>query len=136
LIIGVTTAATLWLATIIGLCLGGGQIALGLTALVLGTATLASLKWVELRIRQDRRGTLTMKVTEEGPSEEEIRAAVTEGSCWIISWNITYTVESAAPHRTIRCEPHCRGRQTDFHAPPFINQFAQRPGVVMVQWES
>src|SRR5262249_12252360 len=30
LIVGLTTAATLWLATIIGLCLGAGQIGLGL----------------------------------------------------------------------------------------------------------
>ena len=28
-ITGVTTAATLWIATVIGLCLGGGQLALG-----------------------------------------------------------------------------------------------------------
>jgi uncharacterized membrane protein YhiD involved in acid resistance len=30
MVVGVTTAATLWLATVIGLCLGGGQIGLGL----------------------------------------------------------------------------------------------------------
>jgi hypothetical protein len=30
LVIGVTTAATLWLVTVIGLCIGGGQIGLGL----------------------------------------------------------------------------------------------------------
>ena len=32
---GVTTAATLWLVTVIGLCLGGGQLALGMTTLVM-----------------------------------------------------------------------------------------------------
>jgi putative Mg2+ transporter-C (MgtC) family protein len=30
IVVGVTTAATLWLVTVIGLCLGGGQLALGL----------------------------------------------------------------------------------------------------------
>ena len=30
---GVTTAATLWIVTVIGLCLGGGQLALGMTTL-------------------------------------------------------------------------------------------------------
>lgn len=32
LVTGVTTAATLWLVTVIGLCLGGGQLALVLSA--------------------------------------------------------------------------------------------------------
>ena len=33
LVTGVTTAATLWVMTVIGLCLGGGQLALGITAI-------------------------------------------------------------------------------------------------------
>jgi putative Mg2+ transporter-C (MgtC) family protein len=32
IIVGVTTAATLWYVTVIGLCFGGGQIELGITA--------------------------------------------------------------------------------------------------------
>lgn len=33
LVLGVTTAATLWFVTVIGLCFGGGQIILGLVSL-------------------------------------------------------------------------------------------------------
>src|SRR6185437_14159673 len=40
LVIGVTTAATLWFVTVVGLCLGGGQIGLGLAGLVLGLIIL------------------------------------------------------------------------------------------------
>lgn len=36
LVTGVTTAATLWLVTVIGLCLGGGQLALGAVTTLLG----------------------------------------------------------------------------------------------------
>src|ERR1700728_3816123 len=36
LVEGVTTAATMWYVTVMGLCFGGGQIALGLAALALG----------------------------------------------------------------------------------------------------
>ncbi|AOB33669.1 hypothetical protein AKI39_12275 [Bordetella sp. H567] len=50
LLTGVTTAATLWLVTIIGLCLGGGQLALGICATVLGVFTLWVLKRVDLAI--------------------------------------------------------------------------------------
>ena len=35
LVLGVTTAATLWFVTVLGLCFGGGQIGLGLAALPL-----------------------------------------------------------------------------------------------------
>ena len=40
---GVTTAATLWLVTVIGLCLGGGQLALGMTTLAITLLVLWGL---------------------------------------------------------------------------------------------
>src|SRR6202789_1117700 len=40
LVVGVTTAATLWFVTVIGLCFGGGQIGLGLSALGLSLGGL------------------------------------------------------------------------------------------------
>ena len=40
LTVGVTTAATLWLVTVIGLCIGGGQILLGLAATALALVAL------------------------------------------------------------------------------------------------
>src|SRR4029077_18327388 len=60
LVQGVTTAATLWFVTVIGLCLGGGQLVLGSTALGLGLVGLWGLKWVEEQLPQDRYSTLTL----------------------------------------------------------------------------
>lgn len=54
LVTGVTTAATLWLVTIIGLCFGGGQLALGACATVLGVFTLWVLKRVDLAIPHEQ----------------------------------------------------------------------------------
>jgi putative Mg2+ transporter-C (MgtC) family protein len=56
---GVTTAATLWFVTVIGLCLGGGQIGLGLTSLALALIILWGLKWLELRMCEQMLATLT-----------------------------------------------------------------------------
>jgi putative Mg2+ transporter-C (MgtC) family protein len=50
LVTGVTTAATLWVVTVIGLCLGAGQLALGVAATALTVVTLWILKWVDLSI--------------------------------------------------------------------------------------
>ena len=44
---GLTTAATLWLVTVIGLCFGGGQTLLGVTATIIALATLWLMKYVE-----------------------------------------------------------------------------------------
>lgn len=60
LVTGVTTAATLWLITVIGLCFGGGQLALGSTATVIGVVTLSVLKWVDEMIPRRHRATLTV----------------------------------------------------------------------------
>jgi putative Mg2+ transporter-C (MgtC) family protein len=60
LVQGVTTAATLWFATVMGLCFGGGQIALGVAALAVAILVLWPLKWVELWVGPPHRGFLTV----------------------------------------------------------------------------
>src|ERR1700677_5187932 len=44
-VLGVTTAATLWFVTVIGLCFGGGQIGLGVVGTALGMMVLSGLRW-------------------------------------------------------------------------------------------
>jgi len=88
LVLGVTTAATLWFSTMMGLCFGGGQLGLGTSALVLGLATLWGLKHMEGAFRQDVRASLTVLTSRTGPSDDELRRTITEGACTIISWGI------------------------------------------------
>lgn len=74
LVTGVTTAATLWLMTVVGLCLGGGQLILGSITTVLAALTLWALKRVELKMPREHRALLivtcdaTWNVTEELPA--------------------------------------------------------------------
>src|SRR5689334_8411964 len=51
LLIGVTTAATLWFVTIMGLCFGAGQAGLGLPAFAIAAIVLWCLPWFERRMR-------------------------------------------------------------------------------------
>src|ERR1700761_6746697 len=60
LVTGVTTAATLWITTVIGLCLGGGQLGLGISITVLSGATLLSLRWADRRIPRQQRALLVV----------------------------------------------------------------------------
>ena len=70
LVTGVTTAATLWLITVIGLCLGGGQLVLGMAATVLAVLTLWGLKWVDRAMPRDHRARMIIV------GDAELRAAV------------------------------------------------------------
>jgi putative Mg2+ transporter-C (MgtC) family protein len=71
LVTGVTTAATLWLMTVIGLCFGGGQLMLGAAGTVLAAFTLWTLKWVDLLIPREHRARLvvTCEPTWDVPTE-------------------------------------------------------------------
>jgi putative Mg2+ transporter-C (MgtC) family protein len=57
---GVTTAATLWFGTVVGLCLGGGQIHIGVAATLIGSAVLWLLRGVDQRIPREQRARLTI----------------------------------------------------------------------------
>jgi putative Mg2+ transporter-C (MgtC) family protein len=59
-ITGVTTAATLWIATVIGLSFGGGQLGLGIIATGLAIVTLWAMQKVDSRIPREHRGMLVV----------------------------------------------------------------------------
>lgn len=61
IVTGVTTAATMWFVTVIGLCAGGGQIALAVTGLLLAMVVLLALGVLEKRLPRNRRGWLTLE---------------------------------------------------------------------------
>lgn len=60
LVTGMTTAATLWVTTVIGLCIGGGQTVLGLVVTLLSVGTLLVLGWADRRIPRRQRASLVI----------------------------------------------------------------------------
>jgi putative Mg2+ transporter-C (MgtC) family protein len=67
-ITGVTTAATLWIATVIGLCFGGGQLGLGIVATGLGILTLWGMEWIDVRIPRLHHAILVVTTEPEAPT--------------------------------------------------------------------
>ena len=102
LVLGVTTAATLWYVTVMGLCFGGGQIVLGLTALLIGLIVLWLLKWFENHLPRDRQATLSLTIGPDGPSELEIQRMIRATNHRIVSTGVTY--DTALQSREITCE--------------------------------
>jgi len=91
LVVGVTTAATLWLVTVIGLCLGGGQLILGGAATVLAVITLWILRWVDRII----------------PREHRARLIVTSEASWTILEDLPILL------RAMKCRARFEGQNID-----------------------
>jgi len=133
LVLGVTTAATLWLITVIGLCFGGGEITLGLAALALGVGTLWGLKGLELHLRQDRRAILELRTQAGGPSEEEIYTYLQKAGYRIGCWDITCNCKGGVQSRTLRCEVRWRSCPTEVMPPRLLDQLTQHEGVLKLK---
>lgn len=74
LVTGITTAATLWMMTVIGLCFGGGQLRLGIEATLLSLFTLFILKWLDARLPREHRATLVLRADAAGSVTRELDA--------------------------------------------------------------
>jgi putative Mg2+ transporter-C (MgtC) family protein len=76
LVTGVTTAATLWVVTVIGLCFGGGQLWLGVSATLLAVITLSALKWLDMRLPREHRAMLVIQAAREPATVTELGALI------------------------------------------------------------
>jgi putative Mg2+ transporter-C (MgtC) family protein len=65
---GVTTAATLWIMTAIGLCLGAGQFVLGVIATALTVIVLWAMRWIDTQIPREHRAVLVIETGAADPT--------------------------------------------------------------------
>ena len=133
MVLGVTTAATLWFVTVVGLCLGGGQIVLGLVALALGLITLWCLRWVESRIPQDRRANLLLNVDAAGPTDGDIQTLLLEAQYRILSSTVVYIDRAQSLEASFKVT--WRGRLRHDEIPSFLPALARQPGVRRLEWK-
>jgi putative Mg2+ transporter-C (MgtC) family protein len=133
IVVGVTTAATLWYVTVIVLCLGGGQIELGIAATVLGLAALWILDWAEQRLRRERRASLCVEL--EGGSLNEDRIVQMLASAGIEVRQTRSMVSGPGSHRTIVFELSEFRRPDEKRTPPICQALAREDGVVKLEWK-
>jgi putative Mg2+ transporter-C (MgtC) family protein len=133
---GVTTAATIWIATVIGLCLGAGELGLGSAALGVSIVVLWGLRRFESMLRQDRRATLSLTLRGSDPSEATVREAITSAGFRIGSWDVTRRRRGEEMSITIRTELVWHGRLNETQPPPFLKRFETDPGVLKLRWSA
>jgi putative Mg2+ transporter-C (MgtC) family protein len=76
LVSGVTTAATLWSMTVIGLCFGGGQLILGCIGTALILSVLMGVKWIDLRVRREHHAHVEIAGLSDVPSICDFHSAL------------------------------------------------------------
>jgi putative Mg2+ transporter-C (MgtC) family protein len=134
IVVGVTTAATLWLVTVVGLCLGGGQLALGVVATALGILALQGLQWVESWLRQQLRTRLSIMVADNGISEGALRQRLTDAGLSIVGTRII--LNRSEGYRELIFElRHLRLAQ-DTTTPPVVADLAGEAGVMKLRWDA
>jgi putative Mg2+ transporter-C (MgtC) family protein len=131
-VVGVTTAATIWFVTMIGLCFGGGQIALGAAGSAIGIVTLTVLKAVEDRIQQDHLGRFCLVMDPSGPGEHEIRASLAHAGLTVSTCAFAHSPQTQSTE--INCDVRWRAPMEDKGVPEVIHELARRPGVVRIAW--
>ncbi|HEY3776586.1 MAG TPA: MgtC/SapB family protein [Rhizomicrobium sp.] len=133
LITGVTTAATLWFVTIVGLCFGGGQIYIGMAATLIGSAVLWLLKGVDQRIPREQHARLTVVYSdnvslESVLAEEPLLAPLNRR---LLS---EQRMQDAPTEALYELRWQASGR-----APPqvdFVQGLLRREGILAVEWRA
>lgn len=133
IIVGVTTAATLWLVTVIGLCIGGGQIALGLAATILGILALWVLRWIEDGLRREQHAQFSIEVDATGPAEAEIQRRLVGAGLSITGFRVAYAVANKRRKLVFDVREFCR--PSDVAVPNIVNELALIPGVTKLKWQ-
>lgn len=132
---GVTTAATLWFVTVMGLCLGGGQIGLGLTLLALGLLILRAFKWIEKGICKEQHAALSLTVRSDALDEDQLRQMLSAEGIDIISVSLKTHRESEHDDTHYQLRVKQSVRQPHKRTPEFIHQLSRHAGIVKLAWK-
>lgn len=128
---GVTTAATLWIVTVIGLCFGGGQIGLGLAALILGWLVLWFLERVEKIIPRQNSARLTVEYDLQNFSRRGLLDALNQCGCTAVPVSASMNAEAQAGEECL--EIHWRGDSEMRSLPPLL-ELATAAGASRAHW--
>jgi putative Mg2+ transporter-C (MgtC) family protein len=133
LVVGVTTAATLWYVTVVGLCFGGGQMLLGWLATSVGVVVLWGLRRVESVMSFEQHASLAVTLDQTGPDEDEIRRRLEAAA--ITVRNISLRSGSGMRALTLNVSAP-RRRRSKAEIPAVLKELSRQTGVTGIEWRS
>jgi putative Mg2+ transporter-C (MgtC) family protein len=116
---GVTTAATIWLVTVIGLVLGGGYFILGGILVVLAIFVLSLLVYAEKALPRDRTALLVIEMDRESRADQEVRAAIIAAG-----YRITLLAVTVREVRQMRCSLKWRSSEGAVDTPLLVSKLS------------
>lgn len=129
--LGVTTAATMWFMTVIGLCFGLGFLWLGIAGSLCGLAVIWGLKWVDSRMPKAMRATLTVEADSQCLDERALQQMVRARYRPII-WSSEYR---GGGRLRVEAVLQWRGRPQDAAGSPLIlEELRDTAGILSVAW--
>ena len=129
---GLTSAAVLWIATILGMIVGAGQSAFALFGLAITMFILIVLRQVESRLRREWYGSLVVTVQMTGISDLEIKRLLEAAHLQVKHVCLHYDVE--AKERTLRCDVKYHKGHLFQLAEQVVGELAASRGVLTVDW--
>ncbi|MGC1305511.1 MAG: MgtC/SapB family protein [Caulobacteraceae bacterium] len=134
IVIGVTTAATLWFVTVIGLCLGGGQIWLGVAVTVVALLALWAMKRVDTMMKRERRAVLTvLAMGDDGLAARVVR--VLEATAMRASY-LGGRYDATGEVQELNFDVRWRSAPPVREPSEFISAALLLPGVRSIEWKS
>ncbi|TSD84537.1 MgtC/SapB family protein [Mycobacterium sp. KBS0706] len=134
LVMGVTTAATLWFVTMMGLCFGAGELILGGIAFIIGLVVLWGLKRLEDRVQQERKATLSLTVDLDRFDPAEIETTLKGAGFRIAATSITHRPDARS--RTMCYELRWMGYPRDSRVPPVVEGLFAASGMQEGSWSA
>ena len=129
---GVTTAATLWFLTVMGLCFGGGQIGLGLAGGFLALFILRTLKILERKLKQERSSRLRLKWTIGEYDAAAAMSALHDADLQISGFAVKQ--DAVARVEELRCSVRRLALREERGVPKVLAEAVGRPGVLEWEW--
>ena len=134
MVLGVTTAATLWFSTVVGLCLGGGQLILGSVSTVLGYLALTALRVLERRIEEYQPATLVLVTSEFALAPAQLKSRLEAARFRIKSLSVDHS--PAHQRQSIRCEVRWPARHGASDLPGILQELDHTPGLLHLSWRA
>jgi putative Mg2+ transporter-C (MgtC) family protein len=130
---GVTTAASLWFVTVLGLAFGNGQFLLGTIGLCIALPTLVVLPEVEKHIRSDWYSKLSVTTELDSLNQPELEQRLKRLGLSIRRVSLNYDL--TARQKTISCDVRLERHHANEMAAKTVDDLRQCPGVLHITWE-
>jgi putative Mg2+ transporter-C (MgtC) family protein len=134
MVIGVTTAATMWYVTVLGLCFGGGQMWLGIAGTLLGVVVIQGLRIIEPQLPRDRQSTLTLRYDRARIDSATLMAEIVRPPFSLL--RASSSVSGLLGTGELRLRLRWRALDRDHELPALVETLGARQGVQHVEWDA